>query len=134
MSAIEASLERCTKISLDFFPNLQYFGFTGTPIFSVNANNTRTTKDIFGERLHTYVIKDAIKDENVLGFSVEYLGKYTNKTTLDIDVEAIDTKEIMESDDRLGKIADYIVANHNRKTYNQEFNGIFAVSSIDVLN
>ena len=116
-----------------FFTNLQYFGFTGTPIFSVNANNTRTTKDIFGERLHTYVIKDAIKDENVLGFSVEYLGKYTNKTTLDIDVEAIDTKEVMESDDRLGKIADYIVANHNRKTYNKEFNGIFAVSSIDVL-
>jgi len=116
-----------------FFNNLQYFGFTGTPIFTENANNTRTTKDIFGERLHTYVIKDAIKDDNVLGFSVEYLGKYTNKTTLDIEVEAIDTKEVMESEDRLSKIADYIIENHGRKTYNKEFNGIFAVSSIEVL-
>ena len=117
----------------EYFTNLQYFGFTGTPIFSVNANNNRTTKDIFGEKLHTYVIKDAIKDENVLGFSVEYLGKYRNKSNLDIEVEAIDTKEVMESNDRLEKIVDYIIANHDKKTFKREFNGIFAVNSIEVL-
>ena len=116
-----------------FFNNLQYFGFTGTPIFAVNSIDGMTTKSLFKDRLHTYVIQDAIKDGNVLGFSVEYLGKYRNKATLDIEVEDIDRKELMESDDRLGKIADYIIANHNRKTYNKEFNAIFAVNSIDVL-
>lgn len=116
-----------------FFTNLQYYGFTGTPIFAINANKKRTTKDIFGDRLHTYVIKDAIRDENVLGFCVEYLGKYKNKTQWDIEVEAIDTREVMESEDRLEKIADYIIANHDRKTYNREFNAIFATSSVEVL-
>lgn len=116
-----------------FFNNLQYFGFTGTPIFAENANNNQTTRDIFGDRLHTYVIKDAIKDENVLGFSVEYLGRYRNKANLDIEVEAIDTKEVMESDKRLEKIVDYIIANHDKKTFKREFNAIFAVNSIEVL-
>lgn len=59
-----------------FFKNNQMFGFTGTPIFADNAlrneNGKRTTKDLFGERLHRYVITDAIRDENVLKFSVEY--------------------------------------------------------------
>lgn len=116
-----------------FFTNLQYFGFTGTPIFEVNAQGNKTTRDLFGERLHSYLIQHAIRDENVLGFSVEYLGKYRNKTTLDIEVEAIDTREVLESEDRLEKIVDYIIANHNRKTYNREFNGIFAISSVEVL-
>lgn len=117
-----------------FFTNLQFFGFTGTPIFEVNSQGNKTTKDLFGKRLHSYLIQHAIRDENVLGFSVEYLGKYHNKTTLDIEVEAIDTKEVMESEKRLGKIADYITTNHDRKTYNKEFNAVFAVSSIDVLS
>jgi type I restriction enzyme R subunit len=116
-----------------FFTNLQYFGFTGTPIFAVNSNNNRTTYDIFGDKLHTYVIKDAIRDQNVLGFCVEYLGTYKNKATIDIEVEDIDRKELMEADARLEKIVDYIIANHKRKTYNQEFNSIFAVSSVNVL-
>jgi len=116
-----------------FFSNLQYFGFTGTPIFSKNANKNRTTKDIFGDQLHTYVIQDAIRDENVLGFCVEYMGKFKNKSEWDIEVEAIDTKELMESQDRLEKIADYIIANHDKKTYHKEYNSIFAVSNIDVL-
>ncbi|NYB26461.1 MAG: type I restriction endonuclease subunit R [Methanobacteriaceae archaeon] len=116
-----------------FFTNLQYFGFTGTPIFEVNAQGNKTTRDLFGERLHSYLIQHAIRDENVLGFSVEYLGKYHNKTTLDIEVEAIDTREVLESEKRLEKIVDYIIANHNRKTYNREFNAIFAISSVDVL-
>lgn len=104
----------------NFFTNLQYFGFTGTPIFEVNAQGSRTTKDLFGRRLHSYLIHHTIRDENVLGFSVEYLGKYHNKTTLDIEVEAIDTRELMESDKRLEKIVDYIICNHSRKTYNKD--------------
>ncbi len=116
-----------------FFDNIQYFGFTGTPIFAKNANKKKTTKDIFGDQLHTYVIKDAIRDENVLGFSVDYIGKFKNKSEWDIEVESIDTKELMESQNRLEKIADYIIANHDKKTYNKEYNSIFAVSNIPVL-
>lgn len=118
----------------NYFTNIQYFGFTGTPIFSVNANKKRTTKDIFGDRLHSYLIKDAINDNNVLGFMVEYIGKYKDKTKYDIEVEAIDTKELMDSEKRLSKITEYIIQNHDSKTYNREFTSIFAVSSIEVLN
>lgn len=118
----------------DYFTNIQYFGFTGTPIFSVNANNKRTTKDIFGDRLHSYLIKDAINDNNVLGFMVEYIGRYKDKAKYDIEVEAIDTKELMDSEKRLSKITEYIIQNHDSKTYNREFTSIFAVSSIEVLN
>ncbi len=123
-----------------FFRNIQLFGFTGTPIFAENAFKNdlgkRTTKELFGEALHKYVITDAIKDENVLKFSVEYVGRYKKKATateIDIEVEAIDTKELMESPKRLEKIADYILANHDRKTHNREFTGMFAVSSIKTL-
>ncbi len=123
-----------------FFNNIQMFGFTGTPIFAENAvkNETgkRTTKELFEECLHKYVITNAIKDENVLKFSVEYVGRYKKKesaTEIDIEVEAIDTKELMESDERLEKISDYIIANHKRKTHNGEFTGMFCVSSIKTL-
>lgn len=117
-----------------FFSNINYYGFTGTPIFADNANNNRTTQDLFGDRLHSYLIKDAIHDNNVLGFCVDYVGNYRNKIKTDIEVEAIDTKELMESEDRLEKIADYIIKYHDNKTYNKEFTSIFCVSSVDVLN
>lgn len=124
----------------DFFNNYQMFGFTGTPIFADNAVKNelgkRTTKELFGECLHKYVITDAIKDENVLKFSIEYVGRYKQKesaTAIDIEVEDIDTKELMEAPKRLEKIADYIIANHNRKTYNKEFTAMFCVSSVDTL-
>ena len=119
----------------EFFNNVQYFGFTGTPIFSDNANKFKTTKDLFGECLHRYLIKDAISDDNVLGFSVEYVGRYKekNKNQPDIEVEAIDTKELMESDMRLSAITDYIINNHSAKTFNGSYTGIFAVSSVPVL-
>ena len=125
----------------DFFSNSQLFGFTGTPIFADNAVKNelgkRTTKELFEECLHKYVITDAIRDENVLRFSVEYVGRYKYKdhsrTELDIDVEAIDTKELMESEDRLNKIVDYIIANHNRKTHGKEFSAMLCVSSVDML-
>lgn len=124
----------------EYFTNHQLFGFTGTPIFAENASGNalgkRTTHDLFGECLHKYVITDAINDENVLKFSVEYVGRYRYKGSVneqDIEVEAIDTKELMESPKRLEKIADYILANHDRKTHSSEFTAIFAVSSVDVL-
>lgn len=123
-----------------FFNNIQLFGFTGTPIFADNAVKNelgkRTTTELFGECLHKYVITDAIKDENVLKFAVEYVGRYKKKETateIDIEVEAIDTKELMEDKKRLEKIADYIIANHNRKTHSREFTAMFCVSSVETL-
>lgn len=96
-----------------FFNNIQLFGFTGTPIFADNAVKNelgkRTTTELFGECLHKYVITDAIRDENVLKFSVEYVGRYRRKETateIDIEVEDIDKVELMESPKRLEKIAD----------------------------
>lgn len=123
-----------------FFNKPQMFGFTGTPIFADNAVKNelgkRTTSELFGECLHKYVITDAIKDENVLKFSVEYVGRYKRKDTateIDIEVEDIDTKELMESPARLEKIADYILANHGRKTHSKEFTAMFCVSGIETL-
>jgi len=124
-----------------FFKRAQLFGFTGTPIFADNSVGGVTTVDVFGECLHKYIITHAISDNNVLGFAVEYVGKYKQKDqdTLDADifadamVKGIDTKEILESDDRLNKITDYILADWKRKTKNGKFNALFAVSSIDVL-
>lgn len=123
-----------------FFKNIQLFGFTGTPIFVENAVKNelgkRTTSELFGDCLHKYVITDAIKDENVLKFSVEYVGRYKqkdSKTNVDIEVEDIDIKELMESPQRLDKITDYILDNHNRKTYNREFTSMFCVNSVETL-
>lgn len=118
-----------------FFTNNQMFGFTWTPIFAETAIKNRTTKTLFDEQLHSYVITDAIKDENVLRFSVEYIGKYKEKsnTNLDIQVEDIDTKELLESPDRLEKITKYIIDNHNSKTHNKSFTAMFCVSSVDTL-
>jgi len=123
-----------------FFNNIQLFGFTGTPIFADNAVKNelgkRTTKELFADCLHKYVITDAIKDENVLKFSVEYVGRYKRKETateIDIEVEDIDKKELMESPVRLDKIADYILAHHNRKTHNRDFTAMFCVSSVETL-
>ncbi len=120
------------------FPRVQMFGFTGTPIFaensSANVHGNRTTKDLFEECLHKYLITDAIRDENVLKFSVEYIQTIRQKEGIqDIEVEAIDTAEVMEADERLNAIADYIIENHKRKTHNGEFTAIFCVSNIDTL-
>jgi type I restriction enzyme R subunit len=124
-----------------YFNKAQLFGFTGTPIFAENAVKNelgkRTTKELFDECLHKYVITDAIKDENVLKFSVEYIGKYKEKegakTEVDIEVEGIDTDELLNSPLRLEKITDFILANHNRKTHSRTFTGLFCVSSIENL-
>lgn len=124
-----------------YFNNYQMFGFTGTPIFVDNATSIKgikqTTASLFGEKLHQYVITDAIKDENVLRFSVEYVGKYKEKENsqneIDIEVESIDTKELMESPQRLEKIANYIIQQHPIKTHKREFTAVFCVDSVDTL-
>ncbi len=125
---------------ISFFKNIQMFGFTGTPIFAENAVKNelgkKTTKELFGECLHKYVITDAIRDENVLKFSVEYVGRYRNRGSaneIDIQVEDIDVEELMESPVRLEKIVDYIIAYHGKKTHNKEFTAMFCVSSIATL-
>jgi len=124
-----------------YFNNYQMFGFTGTPIFIDNAvskdGRKRTTKELFDDKLHQYVITDAIKDENVLRFSVEYVGKYREKedsrNEIDIEVEAIDTQELMESPQRLEKIAGYIIEQHPIKTHRKEFTAMFCINSVDTL-
>ncbi|MBM6498394.1 type I restriction endonuclease subunit R [Flavobacterium macrobrachii] len=123
-----------------YFKNYQMFGFTGTPIFVENAlsknKENQTTASLFGNRLHQYVITDAIKDENVLRFSVEYVGRYKEKNSqneIDTEVEAIDSKELMESKDRIEKIANYVIQQHPLKTHNKEFTAMFCVSSVEVL-
>lgn len=118
-----------------FFANCQMFGFTGTPIFDKNAGSNefgkRTTEMLFGEMLHKYVITDAIRDENVLKFSIEYIRTFKRKEDIvDINVEAIDEVEVMNAPVRLNNITDYIVTNHNRKTHQKEFTAIFCVSSV----
>jgi len=124
-----------------FFTNNQMIGFTGTPIFPENAMGNklgkRTTADLFDDRLHRYVITDAINDDNVLKFSVEYIGRYKEKegsaTNIDIEVEDIDREELLQSDDRVEKIVEYIIANHGRKTHSKDFTAMMTVSSVEML-
>lgn len=124
----------------DYFTQAQLFGFTGTPIFAKNASKNergkRTTQQLFGECLHKYVITDAIRDENVLRFSVEYVGRYKKKEDgieMDIEVEDIDRAEVFDDEKRLLKVVDHILSIHDRKTHNREYSALFAISSIPTL-
>src|SRR5690606_14928358 len=126
------------KRIVNFFTNHQLFGFTGTPIFVKNAISKKsvkqTTANLFDECLHQYVITDAIRDENVLKFSIEYYNVFKSKKGIeDIKVEDIDKTEVYESDEYIESIVDYIIANHNRKTHNRTFTAILCVSSVDIL-
>lgn len=113
------------------FKNAQYFGFTGTPIFEENAGNGLATGNLFGKQVHTYMIKDGISDNNVLGFKVDYIKTFSlNLNITDDDVEAIDTTEVLESDERVNAIVDKIIQIHPIKTHNKEYNAIFATSGI----
>ena len=119
------------------FTNAQYFGFTGTPRFKENpSQDGRSTADIFEKCLHTYLIKDAIKDGNVLGFSVDYM-KFidlkSSQTEEDVMVEGIDTEEVFMADDRVRLIAQDIIDHHNTKTRDKKYNALLAVSSIPLL-
>ena len=119
------------------FSNAQYFGFTGTPRFKENpSQDGRSTADIFEKCLHTYLIKDAIKDGNVLGFSVDYM-KFVelklSRTEENVMVEGIDTEEVFMADDRVELIAQDIIDHHNTKTRDRKYNALFTVSSIPLL-
>lgn len=109
----------CHKNIVKFFDNTQMFGFTGTPIFVENAVEGHTTKEIFGNCLHKYLIKDAIADENVLGFLVEY---YHGNA----DVDNADQN-------RMTEIAKFILNNFNKSTFDGEFDALFAVQSVPML-
>ena len=122
----------------EYFTNAQMFGFTGTPIFADNAakneHGKRTTKDLFEDCLHKYVITDAIRDQNVLKFSIEYISTFKGKEGVeDINVDDIVRAEVMEAPQRLNAVADYIVANHNRKTHNRAFTAMFCVQDVNSL-
>ena len=102
-----------------FFRNSQVFGFTGTPIFEENANQDMTTAEVFGDCLHKYLIKDAIADDNVLGFLVEY---YTGNSSLEAMSEV-----------RMREIAQFILNNFPKSTFDGEFDALFAVQSVPML-
>ena len=113
-----------------FFNNHQLFGFTGTPIFADNAIKNelgkRTTKELFGDCLHKYVITDAINDQNVLKFAVEYVGRYKRRessTEIDMMLKTLIAR-VMESPQRLEDCRDYIIAHHDRKTHSRDFTAI----------
>ena len=107
------------KRIMKFFDNAQVFGFTGTPIFTENAVDGHTTKEIFGNCLHQYLIKDAIADENVLGFLVEY---YHGS-------EKVENGNA----NRMEEIAKFILNNFNKSTFDGEFDALFAVQSVPML-
>ena len=109
----------CHKNIVNFFKNLQIFGFTGTPIFAENAKQEHTTAEVFGECLHKYMIKDAIADENVLGFLVEY---YEGQSDIDLEAES-----------RMTEIAQFILNNYSKSTFDGDFNALFAIQSVPML-
>lgn len=121
------------------FTKAQFFGFTGTPRFEINGKVegkvTQTTEKLFGECLHSYLIKDAIFDNNVLGFHVEYIStmKGAYDETDSTMTEAIDVGELFMADERMTNIANHIVQNHKAKTRNRQYTAIFAVASIPML-
>ena len=125
-----------TKI-IKSFKKYNIIGFTGTPIFTVNAqsNNVllKTTEQAFGKQLHCYTIVDAIYDENVLKFRIDYNSTISKKDGIvDKKVSAIDTKQVLENSSRISSIVTYILENFNKKTYHKKFNSMFAVSSIEM--
>ena len=124
------------KNIVKFFTQAQMFGFTGTPIFADNAasnqHGKRTTKDLFQECLHKYVITNAIADENVLKFSVEYWGKIKRKDGTLITEPKLD-REFFENPDRISLIVDWIIENHHRKTHGKKFSAMLCVSNVDTL-
>lgn len=115
-----------------WFKNAQHFGFTGTPIFQQNMGpDGRTTKDLYGNQLHQYLIRDAVRDGNVLGFSIQYLSTFeeTDHDITDEQVPGIDTQEVYESEERLTKIVEHILLNHSHITKNKHYNAIFTVAN-----
>ena len=122
------------------FKKYHLFGFTGTPIFAVNAGtngkyNLRTTEQAFGDKLHTYTIVDAINDKNVLPFKVDYVKTIDKEPDIDDEkVWDIDRDAVWNAPERIEKVVTYILDNFNRKTYrNQksyEFNSLLNIQEV----
>ncbi len=117
------------------------FGFTGTPISSLNALGADTTASVFGQQLHSYIITDAIRDEKVLKFKVDYNDVRPQfkaiETEQDLDkLNAAENKKALLHLKRIQEISQYILSNYRHKTHrlqsdNKGFNAMFAVSSVD---
>ncbi|MHC9537791.1 type I restriction endonuclease subunit R [Dellaglioa sp. BT-FLS60] len=113
-----------------FFQKAQWFGFTGTPRFKQNpAGDGRTTDDIFTTMLHSYLITDAIRDKNVLGFQIDYMStlKLANVDDDGEEVAGIDTQEVYESENRIAAVTKNILDQHMRRTRNGKFNAFLTV-------
>ncbi|MDX8380121.1 MAG: type I restriction endonuclease subunit R [Gallionella sp.] len=123
------------------FKKFYQFGFTGTPIFPQNASGAETTGSVFGRELHAYVIADAIRDEKVLKFKVDYNDvrpqfKAIEKEQDDKKLTAAENKQALLHPDRIREISQYILNNYKQKTHRLQaggkgFNALFAVSSVD---
>lgn len=104
------------------FKNYHIFGFTGTPIFAVNAgsgkhHNLRTTEQAFGDKLHTYTIVDAINDGNVLPFRIDYVNTVKKKDGVrDKQVESINTESALMASERIAEVTAYILEHFDQKT------------------
>jgi type I restriction enzyme R subunit len=123
------------------FKKFYQFGFTGTPIFPENALGAETTASVFGRELHSYVITDAIRDEKVLKFKVDYNDVRPQFKAIETEqdeqrLSAAENKLALLHPDRLREITQYILNNFRQKTHrlhggNKGFNAMFAVSSVD---
>ena len=109
------------------FKNYHLFGFTGTPIFAANAGSggkptLKTTPQVFGDKLHTYTIVDAINDGNVLPFRIDYINTVKQKDdTADKNVSAIDTERALAAPERVSEIVRYILEHFDQKTKRSSF-------------
>lgn len=109
------------------FKNYHLFGFTGTPIFAVNAGSggnptLHTTEQAFGDRLHTYTIVDAINDKNVLPFKIDYINTVHEKDDItDKQIRSIDRERALLADERVSMITGYILDHFDQKTKRSEF-------------
>ncbi|WP_371192961.1 type I restriction endonuclease subunit R [Glaciecola sp. SC05] len=123
------------------FKRFYQFGFTGTPIFPQNALGAETTASVFGRELHSYVITDAIRDEKVLKFKVDYNDVRAQFKAIETEqdekkLSALENKQALLHPERIREISEYVLKNFRQKTHrlqsnNKGFNAMFAVSSVD---
>lgn len=123
------------------FKKYYLFGFTGTPIFPENAIGAETTASVFGRQLHAYVITDAIRDEKVLKFKVDYNDVRPRFKSVEMEqdeekLSAAETRRLLLHPERISKISKYILDNFNIKTHRNRgnangFNAMFAVNSVE---
>jgi type I restriction enzyme R subunit len=123
------------------FKKFYQFGFTGTPIFPQNALGAETTASVFGRELHSYVITDAIRDEKVLKFKVDYNDVRPQFKSIETEIDekkltAAENKKAFLHPARIKEVSQYILKNFRIKTHrnqgtNKGFNAMFAVSSVD---